>query len=293
MKIALIDDMCSCCNDGGAQMNNWGMYQKGIKRGHKITMITPQNMNIRSLEGTELVIFSNIVNFPREKIKEVCEKYPYIFHHKDFIFYSLRLYYPQQPLEKVNYHRDFWLDIFLKAKMHITLSPLHWESFLIAYPELKKFKPVHIPSAIDTNLWNKIKDVKTIPNTVLGINSLEPFKGRYEINSYAEKHPELQFTFIGTAPKLNLPNCNYLGYIPNADLPKIFSQFEYFIHLPDRVDPFNRTVMEAYLCGCKIIGNKNIGCLSYDWDFKDRINVRKYLQQAPIAYWEEIEAIIK
>jgi len=79
--------------------------------------------------------------------------------------------------------------------------------------------------------------------------------------------------------------------VPYDQLNELFNKHEYFIHLPQNVDPFCRSVAEAYLAGCKLICNDNVGCLSYDW-FKDRETVRKELKLAAKKFWFHVGGVI-
>ena len=289
MKIAIIDDQCSGCNEGGSQKNSWGLIQEGIKRNHKIRIITPQNMSVRSLEGVDVVIFVNIMSFTMEQIEAITSKHKYIFSHRDFNFYKFRLFYPVIKGDYRGIKRDFWKKIYMGALQHIWLSPLHRETYLIAFPELEKFK-VTIPSCIDVSLWKPMGGIERKPNTVIGVNCLESFKGRYLVNSYVEKHPELHFTFVGNAPPINKSNCSYLPYVPNEELPTLYNQHEKFIHLPDHTEPFGRVSVESLLSGCKIITNENNGAFSYKWMKEGDVrNIREMMKQVGVAWWEEVE----
>lgn len=293
MKVAILDDLNCFEHEGGAQLNMRGMVRDGIRRGHDIEIFTPQNINTKSLIGTELIIISNVMSFPRSTLKEICAKYPYVFHHKDMNFCNHRIYYPQIEKCKSCINREFWLPLYQGAKMHIWLSPLHREGFLYSYPELASFKKVVIPSCLEVNRWKPIEGVERKPNTVIAVNSLAIFKGRYVVNKYVEQHPELHFTFVGNDAPLNLPNCTYLPYVKNEELPALYSAHEYFLHLPPSTEAFGRTGAEALLTGCKIITNENNGAFSYDFMRSQDVNlIRRTLSEAALSYWEELEVLM-
>lgn len=294
MKIAWFQDMNPFEAEGGAQLNDRGMIKLGIKRGHDIEIFTPQNIGSKSLEGTDLVIFSNITAFNKELIKEVSQMYPYIFHHKDFNFYKYRLYFPQYEDHRKYYGIDFnfWNELLKNAKLNIWLAPLHRSSYYKIFPELKKYKSACIPSCIDITKFKPVEGIERIPNTVALINSLLPFKGRYLVYEYAIANPQLQFIFIGSdQTPINIPNAKYIPYIKNTELPKILSQCEFFMHLPPGVEPFGRTCVEAMLSGCKIITNENNGAFSYKWMREGTLEERKQkLKEASLGFWEAVES---
>lgn len=291
MRIAYVTDHCQSCFIGGAAFNDNGMTQKGIERGHQIKIITPDNLKYRSIGNVDLIIFSNITAFPRDYIVDLSKRYKYIFHHKDFNFYNFRLFYPMVKGDYKGIDRDYWLDLYLRAKSHIWLSPLHRDAFLVAFPELEKFKKIFIPSCLDTDIWKPQDSTKRIPGTVLGINCMEDFKGKQNVERYVNQHPELKFTFVGLGTPFIAPNCTSYPYVRNEDLPILYSRFEYFLHLPGNTEPFGRTGAEAKLCGCKIITNENNGAFSYDFMRLPDINIiRNTLRMASLAFWEEIES---
>jgi hypothetical protein len=46
--------------------------------------------------------------------------------------------------------------------------------------------------------------------------------------------------------------------------------------------------MEAYLCGCELIVNENVGATSYGWDFKDYDFIQEQLK-SETKLWNIIE----
>lgn len=292
MRIAWLQDLCPACNEGGAQKTDWGHIKKGRERGHSIEIITPQNVSIRNLD-CDLVIISNCMGFPRDVLTRICSERPYVFFHHDFNFCKYRLYYSQLDKCKTCIDRQFWLKLYQSAKLHIWLSPLHREAYLFAFPELEKFRPVCVPSCIDVEKFKPVEGVERRRGTVIGVGALEPFKSRYGAYNYGLANPQLSFTFVGQSAEINLPNCKYLSYVRNEDLPRLYSEHEFYINLPDTVQPFERTAAEAYLSGCKLILNENVGFFSYPWDYKNIEQVRHILKQAATGWWEEVEGVMK
>jgi hypothetical protein len=45
------------------------------------------------------------------------------------------------------------------------------------------------------------------------------------------------------------------------------------------------------LCGCELDLNKNIGAMSYDWDYSDYEEVKMHLQSEE-KFWKEVENAI-
>lgn len=292
MKIAWIQDINPFTAIGGAQLTDLAHIKYGFGLGYDIDIITPQEMTTRRATS-DVIVISNCMNFTKEFILHITKEMPYVMFHHDYNFCNHRLFFPLDDKCKCSVNKSFWSEIIGKAKLNIFLSPLHREMYYRMFTPEVVNPSACIPSAINTELFKKDETVQTKSNTVLGIHCLLPFKGRYNIYNYMKEHPELFFTFVGNQQEVNASNCKYIQYLPNEDLPKLYSEHEYFIHLPSTPQPFERTVAEAYLCGCKIIKNDLVGAFSYPWDFNNREEVRKILSQASVGFWEEIEKVVK
>ena len=53
----------------------------------------------------------------------------------------------------------------------------------------------------------------------------------------------------------------YCGEAPYAAIPEIMGRAKYFVLLPTRVEPFGRTVGEAWAAGCELIVNEHVGAM--------------------------------
>jgi len=138
-----------------------------------------------------------------------------------------------------------------KAKRFVVNSPLHLLE--IEKYAKKTFENTffHIKE-IDTELFRNLnlkRDIK-----YLYVGAINNYKG---LNNIKKKFPSIQ-TYG-----------NPYNPISHKDLPKLYSRAKHFVHLPNWKETFGRTVCEASLCGCNIIANENVGCLSYNHDLTD------------------------
>ena len=288
MRVAYIQDLDVFSQEGGAQQTDRTHFKEGIKRGHDIEMLVPG----KQLSRGDVAIVSNAVSFPLEFFNTLGT---YIwFAHDYFPICKYRLFYPMAQECGSCYLKERWLPILLKSKMVIWLSPLHRDSWLSLYPELKDI-PYHLsPSPVDPGLFNDLRSSVFPRKGILSVESLAPFKGRDYVVKWAAEHPEEHITFIGGAD-YNLPlpeNCEVVGYVPNSMMNEVYNRHEAFLHLPQSPSPFDRTCAEAYLAGCRIIGNDLIGALSYPW-FKSREEVADHLRRSPTELWEAIEEVLR
>jgi hypothetical protein len=288
MRVAFIQDYDIFSFGGGAEMNDAAHFTEGLKRGYDMNLLGPTHPYARY----DLLIASNFTMFDFGRIKNMVDRTPTVFFFHDYIFCNHRLYYSMNDkcsgCLKVKDH----LEIYLKAKLLIWLSPLHRDATLHCMPELKNSKYALIPSAIRPDLFLHTGDSVPLENrndSYLSVNSMYYFKGRENLVKYIKSHPEINFTIVGKEQVKGLPNVFPIEYLDYADMPKVYASHKKYIELPNTPQPFNRTVIEAKLSGCKIITNKLMGCASWDWFQEDKYTIAHKVREAPINFWNAIE----
>ncbi len=83
-----------------------------------------------------------------------------------------------------------------------------------------------------------------------------------------------------------------MRYLPPAryeELPRIYNQHEYCIHMPQGWEPSGRTPWEGFLCGCKPLVNGRVGSCQLGLDTKDYKKARERIKNGPYRFWREIE----
>lgn len=265
MRIGWIADYFISQHLGGAQQTNDRIIKYGEKHGYEILEITPNN--ISEAWSTDLLILNNITMFDIEEIKSLIKKIP-----------------------AIRYEHDEWCsqmhpEIYRKTLLNIFLSPLHFQRCSVNAKRV--LKGICIPSPIDTKIFNKI-DVKKKKDTVIWGGSFAPHKGFDELLLYAKNHPEKEISIVSfDFDGRDLPeNIKFIGERHGEELAQVYKEAEIFFHHPV-LEPFGRMVMEAYLCDCQLDVNKNIGALSYNWDYNDYDTVKRNLQSERI-FWEEV-----
>jgi hypothetical protein len=276
---------------GGAEMSDREEYLYGMRKGHTMQLINPQSANIFDPSTTDLTVISNATGFNPEWItKTVCTK-PYLMYvHDYFPLCTYRLFYPMQEKCKKCKNIDAVRKLMMNSVLNIFLSPLHFDAWCFALPELKDH-PYHIhPSPVLLDIFTTDPKIKRIPNAGLVINAAA-FKGAKNTVEYCKNHPEITWTFVGGQPAAPLSqNCAFIGYVPTLKMPGIFNQASYYLELPDTPQPYNRTVLEARLMEVPhLILNKNIGAVSYDWFNSDTATIRKHIAEAVPNWWKKVE----
>ena len=288
-KIAWLQDFDIFSYQGGAEMNDAAHFREGLKRGHDLYLINPQ----MPFSQPDALIISNCVSFDKKRLTDMISSAPTIFFFHDYIFCKYRLFYPMIEYCGTCESSKWWLELFLKAKLLIWLSPLHRDATLTALPELKDSKYALIPSAINPAPFLEAKEV-TRQEAYLSVNSLFPFKGRDNLITYAELHPEILFHIVSQEPEPDLPG-NMLILPPQTydGMPKVYRMYKNYIELPSTPQPFNRTIVEAKLSGCKVITNQLMGATSWPWFKENPENIATELRVASGLFWTVVEDALK
>lgn len=298
MKIAWLQDMDIFANTGGAQMTDRLHFIEGLRQGHDIELVLPNQLNRSTIRNADLTVISNCRTFHPEILKAVTEEIitPYVVFHHDYWFCKWRGFYPGEGCGKCEWHPlglEFWEHLYRGAKLNIFLSPLHRIAHTATFKdEVDGWTTAVCPSPVNTGLFKPQPGIERIPNSVVYVGVFTKYKGLYNILKFVETSPELQYHFIGGGDPDIITAIQQAGHslaqgVPNQDLPSVYSQFEYFIHLPANPMPMERTVIEAYLCGCKLIVNENVGAVSHPW-WTDREEVRSHIANSSKQFWQLI-----
>lgn len=79
----------------------------------------------------------------------------------------------------------------------------------------------------------------------------------------------------------------YCGSVRYEDVPGVLAQYARFVFLPDVVEPFGRTVVEAWAAGCEIVTNGNVGAVGWINDQPEA------LVTAREDFWHAIKEVIR
>lgn len=154
--------------------------------------------------------------------------------------------------------------VYEEATKIIVLTPQHLEYELEKNPRLNREQFIINPGWMDTG--------GMIPGTkldqALWAHRAEPHKGLDNAESWAKEHDVELVVMVGR---------------PHSEVIHEMKHSKYFILLSHIMDPGPRSVMEAQLCGCKIIANDKVGWFD---EAPEDLNTR--LLNADKAFWEAI-----
>jgi hypothetical protein len=162
----------------------------------------------------------------------------------------------------------------------IMSSPLHDE----AYPWTITAPVVYCPAVIDVKRYRQVSDPARAGYCV--VSRLWPGKGIENLAAWA-KLEQRNIDVYGFGPMQSFveasPRLNYKGQLSPDKVPTTLARYEYFVFMPDEAEPFSRTTAEAWLAGCKLLVNQNIGALWWINNYQAALSV------ASDMFWQEVK----
>jgi hypothetical protein len=133
--------------------------------------------------------------------------------------------------------------------------------------------------------------VERVPGTAL-VSNVRTIKTWDRLKAYVSEHPEIRFTVLATNGVIQGRNVKTIPPVLPEKMPELYSAHEFLVHLPDAWCAGERIVLEAALCGAKIIANEKVGHASWGWDFAGTETLRERLAEAPYEFWRLVDGII-
>lgn len=176
-----------------------------------------------------------------------------------------------------------WL--YEEAALNVYLSPLHQrvtESLL----QLDVGPPSYVlPPMIDTARFYNRGIERDIDYLFVGV--ISEAKG---LAALRERFGDQNVWLVGRiSPDVRLDFGRHVPHVAYHEVPLYMNRAKNFVFLPRWPEPQGRVVAEAALCGCNIIGNENVGALSFDMDLSDAANYAG----VEAGFWDQVEGIVK
>ena len=280
-KIIWLADFTTLDHQGGAQQTNKIMIDRGREKGLDIDIVKCEDFDQSVINDDTIIIINNITLLSDKNLQFIIDNAKYVRYCHDY-----------SCINRLNNFPEFYDNSLL----NIFVSPLHHIEYKRAY----KYNVKNIfyqNSPVDTKKFY-IKDIDRKHNEVMWVGQLVSHKGINNVAEYAKENPlvKLKVYGFGTERLLNrfngLDNVEFLGEIDHDKIPEEYNKFGSFIHLPEWKEPFGRTILEAYLCGCDLIVNDNLGCMSFGWDYGDYESIKKECKNSPNKFWKAILNVI-
>jgi glycosyltransferase involved in cell wall biosynthesis len=321
MKINVISFLDPNVFHGGGEMITRSLFVTALSRGHdvKISSVRPSQENFH--DKPDLSIFVDVYNsghtiaslgfwrgFRKRFIEDMKSLGPFVHMTNAYVDICNLPYLPcsgqsddfacpvkhKLSLIKKTMIRDFGNTCFVMrdhvrslyedAVLNVYLSPLHKEvtQKLLGsdvLPESYLLSPM-----IDTKIFRNMGLERDIDYLFVGI--ISEAKGLSEIR---EKYQDENVHFVGlVSPDVDLDFGTYHGHVSYTDIPLYMNRAKNFLFLPRWQEPQGRVVSEAALCGCNIVGNKNVGALSFGMDLSAAANYEGVEEK----FWLKLESLI-
>lgn len=194
------------------------------------------------VEECDGYIIQNCVRYPAETIEAIKDK-P--------IVKSVRDYWQTGDADLREY-------LLHHARVLIFNSPLHRENFEHELTTEVRLCPPPIP----TERFSPLRREVGYGGEACWIGRMYPEKGVLNAMRWAGRN-KVQTDFYGFGPLRpgKAPYVQYCGPARYDLVPTIMASYERFVFLPNWKEPFGRTVAEAWVAGCRLEVNENIGAL--------------------------------
>jgi hypothetical protein len=262
---------------GGAEFSARQVMAVGERCGFHIEIVTPSEFSDGVLANADLIVLNNLWRFSGEQMREILAVLfercvPYVKYEHD-----------HRELTRPEFSRR----LFEHAAANVFLSPVHRDN----HAETLGARGECIPLAIDVDAYRPVVGVTRVPGTALVCN-VRTIKTWDRLKSYIAEHPEIRFTVLAATDIIRGKNVKTIPPVPPEKMPALYSGHEFMVHLPDAWCAGERVVLEAALCGCKIVANERVGHASWGWDLTDMEALRERLTDAPYEFWRLIDGIV-
>jgi hypothetical protein len=272
LRVAWIQDYDK---DGGAELSNFVVVDAGERLGLDIVSVTPAGFNLKTLENADVIVVNNFFNFGEDNYQKILKalyelKKPFVKYEHDH--------------REVTERRQQAERLFNASSLNIFISPLQLKNHVTAFPGIGG---TILPLAIDVDRFKPVEGTVRAAGSVL-VPSFE--KCRANATKYIIEHPEREYAIVGFVDMPGQKNVKSIRKVKAEDMPKLYSEHQYMLHVPDKVGGGERVLFEAVLCGCKVICNENAAHSSWAelWDWRDPAVLRERLAKAPYEFWREV-----
>ena len=264
MKIQILNDEDESTYLGGAAIANKRIADELINRGHDV-VIHRVNKNENTWNGdmsADLYIVANWAFIPQDDLVKLFNERKVVKFFHDIAGF---LYQPKTVKFKANYEfLQFMLD---KSALNIFISPLQREMYG-KYLNIDDSKCLITPPGKSMEGFEN-KGVER-NNKILYLGDISNARGIIYSANLARQNG-LQLDLIGPfvddklVEELRNNDFNVKREIDNGLVADLMNEYSYFIYFPEIIDSFCFKVVEAELCGCKLmVDDYRLGRYSYD-----------------------------
>lgn len=279
-KITFVADFFANQVNGGGELNNEEAILLLEKNGYSVQRMASQDLSPKSLleNKSDFYIVANFIGLgPICKDIFVQQEYRYVIYEHDHKYLKTR-----DPSHFQDYrapknqiiNQDFYssaIAVFCQSKMHKQVVE-------------KNLKTKNIVN-LGGNLWSEdtlsflsslAKKTKQERYSIW--DSYNPIKSTAETIAFCTKR-NIPYQLVG-----NLPHNNFLDKLSNNNT---------FIFLPKTLETLCRVVVEARMCGMKVVTNNKVGATSEEWFSLKGLDLIEKMRSKRTEIYKKIEETIK
>ena len=323
LRINLYSFMHPLIHSGGGEMISRALIEAGVGRGHDIRIASVRPRKAEAHAKPDLALLIDIHNyahtwrslgawrgFDQTELRREVRRAPFVHLTNAYVDLCGLPYLPcsgnrsctacpakselgwarrkillkdQGTACTAGLEERLWL--YRDAALNVYLSPLHAKvsEDLIGLAEPPPF--FVLPPTIDTTRFYNRQGERDIDYLFVGV--ISEAKG---LAAMRDRFADENIVLIGRcAPGIKVDFGTHIDHLPYDQIPLYMNRAKNFVFLPRWPEPQGRVVAEAALCGCKIIGNDNVGALSFGADLADPAIYR----DAEALFWTRVEEILQ
>jgi glycosyltransferase involved in cell wall biosynthesis len=299
MRVDLISFLDPEVYGGGGEMISRQLIETGRARGYDIRITSARPRKIARHERPQLTLFIDVFNhghslrslgawrgFDEAFLASAMARAPFVHLTNAYVDVCNLAYLPCSgaaaptcPVKPLPVARRIMLRdmgdrcfatralvrrLYEESALNVFLSPLH-KSITERVLGSSVDRALVLRPMIDTRIFRNEGHERDIEYLFVGVigeaKGLEAMRSRFR---------GTDIHLIGRiSPGTKLDFGRYVGPVPYDEVPMWMNRARNFVFLPRWPEPQGRVVAEAALCGCTIIGNENVGALSFDFDLSD------------------------
>lgn len=164
-----------------------------------------------------------------------------------------------------------WLDV---RATHIYCSPVQRDRYGTSGP--------CIPPALDLDRYQPTRQAKRHRKGAVSVAQWRnPGKGAQQLVEWAEANGHVDVYGPGDFIPAG-PGIDYRGELAPEGVASALFNYETFVFLPFALEPFCRSVAEAWASGCKLVVNRNIGAAHWIGEAPEKLGT------AAEDFWEAV-----
>ena len=181
----------------------------------------------------------------------------------------------------LSYHGDQQLQGWLRENAtYVFCSPLHRAAFK---PHVERWEIVPPPVDLERFREARTGDARS-PNACHVGQFMYGGKAGFMLQEWSEAN-QTKINVFGSGP-FAPENTEWLtnrGPLDYEEVPRVLASHETHVHLPTKIEPFGRAVVEAWAAGTKTVVNGNVGARYYIEEAREK------LETASSDFWKIVE----